>query len=78
MIAKTLQPYREKKTDIYCSGIQVLNPFRINQLIEPAESFYIVWNELITQEQLYCSNIYPEKWYAVDAMEQLIEINKLQ
>jgi NDP-sugar pyrophosphorylase family protein len=66
---------RDKKTDIYCSGIQVLRPETINRLVNPAEDFYSVWDSLISQNQLYCSSVYPDKWFAVDTIEQLERIN---
>ena len=62
---------RTEPTNIYCSGIQVLNPAKVNQLIEPADNFYGVWSQLINKNQLYCSHTYPSKWFAVDTMEQL-------
>ena len=62
---------RTEPTNIYCSGIQVLNPAKVNQLIEPADNFYEVWSQLINKNQLYCSHTYPSKWFAVDTMEQL-------
>lgn len=68
---------RHQPSDIYCSGIQVLNPCRINKLCSPGDDFYSVWKQLIEQKQLYTSNVYPDKWYAVDTPEQLEQINKL-
>jgi NDP-sugar pyrophosphorylase family protein len=62
---------REEQGTIYCSGIQVLNPAKVNALIEPADNFYSVWTQLIDLKQLYCSHTYPSKWFAVDTMEQL-------
>lgn len=55
----------------YCSGIQVLNPYKINQLMEPVDNFYQLWNNLIEQNQLYCSKTLPTKWFVVDTVEQL-------
>ena len=68
---------RHKPSDIYCSGIQVLNPVRINSLCNPSDDFYSVWAQLIALKQLYSSNVYPKKWYAVDTLEQLDQVNKL-
>jgi NDP-sugar pyrophosphorylase family protein len=68
---------RHKPSEIYCSGIQVLNPARINSMCKPADDFYSVWMQLIEKKQLFSSNIYPKKWYAVDTLEQLDMINKL-
>ena len=62
---------REKPTDLYCSGIQVLNPARIVSLTSNAENFYSIWNQLIAQQQLSASSVYPYPWFCVDTLEQL-------
>jgi|SRR5215813_5668946 len=67
---------RHKQTDIYCSGIQVLNPARVNELTKEGDSFYDVWQQLIGTEQLFVSSVYPKKWFAVDTIEQLTNLNK--
>lgn len=67
---------REKETDIYCSGIQILNPRLINELTTEPDSFYGVWDQLIAQRRLMVSSVYPERWYAVDTVEQLISLNR--
>jgi len=67
---------RHKQTDIYCSGIQVLNPARLNELTKEGDSFYDVWRQLIVTEHLFISSVYPKKWFAVDTIEQLTNLNK--
>jgi NDP-sugar pyrophosphorylase family protein len=67
---------RHKETEIYCSGIQVLNPYHINQLTREQDSFYDVWRQLIDQQQLFVSSVYPNKWFAVDTIEQLTTLNR--
>lgn len=67
---------RQKPSDMYCSGIQVLNPRKINDLCSPSEDFYSVWQQLITVNQLYTSNVYPKKWFTVDTLEQLAVLNR--
>ncbi|HEY0067377.1 MAG TPA: NTP transferase domain-containing protein [Flavisolibacter sp.] len=62
---------RTEVTDMYCSGIQIIHPKKLNALVSPATNFYQVWNELMAQGELYCSNLYPSKWYAVDTIQQL-------
>jgi NDP-sugar pyrophosphorylase family protein len=62
---------RYDPSETYCSGIQVLNPYKINQLMEPVDNFYEVWNKLIEKNQLYCSKTLPRKWFVVDTVEQL-------
>ena len=68
---------RTKKSEMYCSGIQILNPKKVNEITNKCDNFYDVWMQLMKQGQLYCSNIYPKEWYAVDTVLQLDAINKL-
>lgn len=69
---------RQRKSDIYCSGIQVINPRRINEETEVADDFYDVWRQLIAKRILSCSAVYPKSWYSVDTVAQLevLEANK--
>jgi len=64
---------REKKSDIYCSGIQIINPYKINKLIDTNlhKDFYSVWYQLILKKQMYCAKIYPKQWISVDTPEHL-------
>ena len=62
---------RDKCSDIYCSGIQVLNPYQIAQdLPEDLEDFYSIWRGLIGIKQLKVSAVYPYTWFSVDTLEQ--------
>ena len=57
---------RQIPTDIYCSGIQVLNPARVAALAESAkDDFYAVWQRLIAERQLGVARVYPEAWFSV-------------
>lgn len=67
---------REERTGIYCSGIQVLNPKRINETTDEADSFTHVWQQLIQKRELMISSVYPNRWFAVDTIDQLAAINK--
>lgn len=67
---------RNKPSEKYCSGIQVLNPSKINALTKKVDDFYLVWEQLIQKQELYCSRIFPDKWFTVDTMEQLAQLNK--
>lgn len=69
---------RQRPGEIYCSGIQILNPAKINALMDPCDNFYTLWQNLITKQQLFCSNIYPDKWFAVDTLTQLSMANNQQ
>ncbi|MCC7308875.1 MAG: NTP transferase domain-containing protein [Acidobacteria bacterium] len=66
---------RRKRSDIYCSGIQILNPARVCDLMEPCDDFYSVWGSLIDQKQLRSSSVYPKKWFSVDTLNQLKVLN---
>jgi NDP-sugar pyrophosphorylase family protein len=66
---------REKVGEVYCSGIQILNPYEINAMMDACDNFYQLWQNLIKQNQLYCSNVYPDKWLAVDTLAQLDSAN---
>ena len=57
---------RKKKSDIYSTGIQVLDLKNINRTIKKTNDFNILWKKLIEVKQLYVSNILPEKWFTVD------------
>lgn len=65
---------RHEVTDLYCSGIQVVHPRKINAMMAQASNFYEVWRNLIARRALYCSDIYPRKWFAVDTMDQLASL----
>lgn len=69
---------RTEESDIYCSGIQILNPAKINRMTAEGESFYSVWSELIEQQKLIVSSVYPKTWFAVDTMEQLSQLNEIR
>jgi NDP-sugar pyrophosphorylase family protein len=66
---------RQKQSDIYCSGIQVINPVKINSMTVEGADFYSTWNQLIPLRQLIASRIYPDRWYTVDTLTQLTEIS---
>lgn len=66
---------RETPSDSYCSGIQVINPARVNRLVKRTESFSEVWARLIRRREVFCSRVYPKKWFAADTMAQLASLN---
>ncbi|MEO5581427.1 MAG: sugar phosphate nucleotidyltransferase [Saprospiraceae bacterium] len=66
---------RHIPTNLYCSGIQIINPYQINRLTSPTENFYDVWNNVMENGQLFCSNLYPSRWTAIDTLDQLNILN---
>ncbi|HUR99723.1 MAG TPA: sugar phosphate nucleotidyltransferase [Pyrinomonadaceae bacterium] len=69
---------RTQPHDIYCSGIQVVNPKRLNEVTDRTEDFNDVWAQLISQKLLHVSSVYPRKWISVDTMEQLARLDVSQ
>ena len=67
---------RKVKSDIYCTGIQVLNPKKINDKIKSTDDFNILWKRLIKNKQLYVSNIRPKRWFTVDNIENYKSLKK--
>lgn len=62
---------RKEKSEIYCSGCQVLNPKKILESTKSADDFLEVWTQLIKLEQLYCADFNAENWFTFDTIEQL-------
>jgi NDP-sugar pyrophosphorylase family protein len=73
---KVIKISRADVSDIYCSGIQVMNPAKVNNLTIPTESFYEVWSQLISKGELFCSTLHPERWLAIDTVKQLDDARK--
>ena len=68
---------RKVKSDIYCTGIQVLNPKKINDKIKSTDDFNILWKRLIKIKQLYVSDVMPKKWYTVDNVGNYKKLKKI-
>ncbi|HEY2745668.1 MAG TPA: NTP transferase domain-containing protein [Polyangia bacterium] len=62
---------RERVSEVYCSGIQILNPARIAALAADGDSFYDVWNALIAARQLRVSSVRPKTWFSIDTIADL-------
>ncbi len=65
---------RTEQTDIYCSGIQVLDSARVPSLTSADGDFYSIWRQLIDARQLWVSSIYPKKWMTVDTVDDLVRL----
>ncbi len=66
---------RTEPTEMYCSGIQILNPKKVNEVTQACEDFYAVWQQLMAKRHLMMSSVYPKRWFTVDTMEQLAALN---
>ena len=69
---------RYKESDIYCSGIQIINPYKVNRLTREEGDFYSLWDQLIAQEQVITSRVYPKTWFTVDTVEHLDELSRIK
>ncbi len=67
---------RKEKSDIYCSGIQVVNPYKINKIVNKTEDFKFVWKKLISKKKLIVSDVTPKKWFTIDSVKQLTIFRK--
>jgi NDP-sugar pyrophosphorylase family protein len=65
---------RFRESDIYCSGIQIINPYKVNCLTREEGDFYSVCSQLIAQQQVIASRVYPKKWFSIDTMDHLSEL----
>jgi len=43
---------RKIKSDIYCSGIQIINPYKINKIVKNTTNFNQVWSKLIEKKKI--------------------------
>lgn len=71
-----LEIQRDIPKDIYCSGIQVLNPARVSSLLQEIDDFKDVWDGLIPKSELKVSSVYPKLWFSIDTLEQLVNFSK--
>tara|TARA_Y100000816_G_C26101500_1_gene583938 strand:+ start:693 stop:1388 length:696 start_codon:yes stop_codon:yes gene_type:complete len=67
---------RNNKTNLYASGIQIINPYRVNKITSFSNSFNKLWKQLIKKNKLYLSNMYPGEWYAIDNLKNLNDVKK--
>jgi len=67
---------RRKISQYYCSGIQIINPEKINAHTKKTENFYKVWSQLISIKKIKCSSTLVKNWFAVDNVMQLKIANR--
>ena len=67
---------REKPGKLLSSGIQILNPKKINNITKNTDSFNNVWKQLIDLNELKCSRKLLDSWYSVDDLVQLEKASK--
>ena len=68
---------RKMKSDIYCSGIQIVNPYKINKMVKNTTNFNQVWEKLIKKKRLKVSDVLPKNWFTIDSVKQLTIFKKI-
>jgi NDP-sugar pyrophosphorylase family protein len=68
---------RNRPAALYCSGIQVIHPKRVGEMVAPTEDFNEVWRQLMRRRQLYCSRVIPRQWFTVDTVDALARAQEL-
>lgn len=63
---------REKKTKYCASGLQIINPFKVNEKIKNANNWYEIWNFLIEDSNLYSTNYTLKEWKTFDTYNQIL------
>lgn len=69
---KIIKLDRDKPTNKYCSGLQIINPFKVNKITNTNDNFINVWDELIKLGELKVSNITPKNWSCYDDIKNII------
>ncbi|HXU73142.1 MAG TPA: sugar phosphate nucleotidyltransferase [Polyangia bacterium] len=62
---------REQPTDLYASGIQIVNPAQLSRLGAAGDDFYAIWKPLIERRLLRVSRVQPKAWFSVDTLADL-------
>jgi len=62
---------RKVKSDIYCSGIQIINPYKVNKIVKNTNEFNEVWKKLIMKKKLIVSDVLPNNWFTIDNPSQI-------
>lgn len=62
---------RTNETNLQASGVQIINPAKVNQYSQPFDNFYDVWNYLIGQKLLYVTDTMVKSWSAYDRITDL-------
>ncbi len=66
---------RNNKSRVYASGIQVINPYLLNNQ-KKGKNFNEIWHHLINQKKIHISKKIIKNWYSIDTLEQLNIFNK--
>jgi NDP-sugar pyrophosphorylase family protein len=67
---------RHHKSSLISSGIQILNPKKINQITDKSDNFNETWQQLIDLKEIKCSRKVLDSWYSVDDLVQLEAASK--
>jgi NDP-sugar pyrophosphorylase family protein len=67
---------RSITSDIYCSGIQIIHPEKINKITQEVDNFNDLWKQLILRKEVICADTKLKRWISIDDLTQLNLANK--
>tara|TARA_B100001250_G_scaffold414594_1_gene454275 strand:+ start:1322 stop:2002 length:681 start_codon:yes stop_codon:yes gene_type:complete len=75
---KVLNISRRKKTNLFASGIQIINPNKVKKLTKNSKinNFNELWKVLIKKKKLHHTKIFNKKWSSFDTMHQIKKYGK--
>ena len=64
---------RIKKTNLFASGIQIINPYKISKILKnkKIDNFNKLWSFLIKKNKISYTKIFKKKWSSFDTVEQI-------
>ena len=64
---------RNKKTNLFASGIQIINPYKISRILKnrKIDNFNKLWSFLIKKNKIGYTKIYKKKWSSFDTVDQI-------
>ncbi len=71
-LGEVVEITRNKVSDVCASGIQIINPVMVNDLINPHTNFYDVWMALINKKHLFVAKTKPLMWQSYDNIQDLL------
>ena len=67
---------RHDRSEIMSSGVQIINPAKINKITKSTQDFNNLWQQLIDLKEIKCSKKVLDSWYSVDDLAQLHNAKK--
>ena len=71
---------RHKKSSFFASGIQIINPYKINKIAKnnKINNFNQLWKLLIKKNKIGCTKLFKKKWSSFDTVSQVKKYKKIK